>query len=152
MTKPRTLGQTIKEARAAQKLSQEGLAKKVGIKQPSLSVIESDQNGAKPETLKKLEEVLGVDLSAFYPGPKAPEGPAVDTGKVSEYGRITLRLPPSDLARLDVLTVLEKRPSWKVLKRALDEYWERLKGEDRALAETLLKRALARKEEESGRD
>ena len=146
MTKSRTLGQTIKAARAAQRLSQEGLAKKVGIKQPSLSVIESDQNGARPETLKKLEEVLGVDLSTFYPGPKAQQGPTEDSGKVSEYARITLRLPPSDLARLDVLTVLEKKPSWKVIKSALDQYWDRLKGEDRTLAETLLKRALASKE------
>ena len=53
----------IKEIREAQKITQTELSRKVMISQPYLHDLENNRRGAKPETLQRIAEALGVQVS-----------------------------------------------------------------------------------------
>jgi transcriptional regulator with XRE-family HTH domain len=53
----------IKAVRNALRIQQKELAKKAGISQPFLHDLENNLRGAKPETLERIAEGLGVNVS-----------------------------------------------------------------------------------------
>lgn len=70
----RTVGEKIRAARKRSGLSQEGLAKAIGLKRPSMSNIEKGRQNVLLHTLVDIAEALGTDSSALLPdrGPPAP--------------------------------------------------------------------------------
>ena len=52
----------IKEIREKKKVSQVSLSIKAGVSQPFLCDLENGRRGAKPDTLKRIAEALGVDV------------------------------------------------------------------------------------------
>lgn len=59
---PEQLGQILKSCRAEQKLSQQAAGAKVGLKQSTISVVESDAARTSVETLYKLLSALQLEL------------------------------------------------------------------------------------------
>ena len=59
---PEQLGQILKSCRAEQKLSQQAAGAKVGLKQGTVSVIESDASRSSVATLYKLLSALQLEL------------------------------------------------------------------------------------------
>lgn len=53
----------IKELRESQGLSQKQLAEMAKISAPYLCDLESNRRGAKPETYKRIADVLGIPVS-----------------------------------------------------------------------------------------
>lgn len=56
------LGKRIRERRLGNQLTQQALAKRAGISQPSLSSIESDQKRPSLDTAMRLAAALGCKL------------------------------------------------------------------------------------------
>lgn len=52
----------IKELRQAKEMSQSELAHKANISKPFLCDLENNRRGAKPETLGRIADVLGVPV------------------------------------------------------------------------------------------
>src|SRR5918911_5442674 len=77
--------------------------------------------------------------------PKRPRGrpPAgVRPGdRVIDYPQLALRIPPSTLETLQALSTVAGEPQWRVLSAALDGYIAQLPSDDRALIDTMVKRA-----------
>ena len=65
--------ETLRELRRRKGLSQKDLANRSGIGQDSISAIESGRHQARPSTLRRLAEVLGVEVEDFFRGPEAPK-------------------------------------------------------------------------------
>lgn len=59
---PAQLGPVLKSIRAARELTQQGAGVKVGLKQSTVSAIESDSGRSSVETLYKLLSALGLEL------------------------------------------------------------------------------------------
>ena len=59
---PEQLGQILKSCRVEQKLSQQAAGAKVGLKQATISVVESDASRTSVETLYKLLSALQLEL------------------------------------------------------------------------------------------
>lgn len=53
----------IKEVRQMMRVSQISLARSAGISQPFLCDLENNRRGAKPETLSRIADALGVSVS-----------------------------------------------------------------------------------------
>ena len=53
----------IKEIREGLKISQIELSRKVQISQPYLHDLENNRRGAKPETLQRIADALGVQVT-----------------------------------------------------------------------------------------
>ena len=53
----------IKEVRQLMRVSQIELAKSVGVSQPFICDLENNRRGAKPETMTKIANVLGVTVA-----------------------------------------------------------------------------------------
>lgn len=58
----------IKAIRELFNISQSDLARQAGISQPFLSDLEKGRRGAKPETLKKIADCMGVDVRKLEAG------------------------------------------------------------------------------------
>jgi transcriptional regulator with XRE-family HTH domain len=69
----RQVGQKIRAARKEIGLSQEGLAKAIGLKRPSMSNIEKGRQNILLHTLYDIAETLGTDTNALMPDRRAPE-------------------------------------------------------------------------------
>lgn len=70
------LARKVMELREAAGLSMYELAKRAGLTNQSLSLIEKGQRGANWETIQRLSKVLGVSCEAFAdPGLDFPEQP-----------------------------------------------------------------------------
>lgn len=59
---PQQLASILKSWRTRQKLTQQDVAAKVGIKQSTVSVTEADASRAQVDTLYKLLSALGLEL------------------------------------------------------------------------------------------
>lgn len=59
---PEQLGQLLRSFRVEQKLSQQAAGSKVGLKQSTISVVESDAARTSVETLYKLLSALQLEL------------------------------------------------------------------------------------------
>jgi predicted transcriptional regulator/transcriptional regulator with XRE-family HTH domain len=64
MSKP-IIGQTLRRLRLEQRLTQQGLAQKLGISTSYLNLIEHDQRGITATLLFKVAKILDVDLAAL---------------------------------------------------------------------------------------
>lgn len=53
----------IKEIRVHLRVSQSSLAKSAGVSQPFLCDLENNRRGAKPETMHRIADALGVKVS-----------------------------------------------------------------------------------------
>ena len=53
----------IKEIRQMMRVSQISLARSAGVSQPFLCDLENNRRGAKPETLSRIADALGVSVS-----------------------------------------------------------------------------------------
>ena len=53
----------IKEVRQLMRVSQIELAKSVGVSQPFICDLENNRRGAKPKTMTKIANVLGVTVA-----------------------------------------------------------------------------------------
>ena len=67
------IGQIIKNARKAQKLSQEELASRVGYDTGNLSRLERGKQSTTPEKLKRILDVLGIKLTQQDKGMDSPQ-------------------------------------------------------------------------------
>lgn len=63
MSKPKTPGEILKEARLIKGWTQDELAKKAGLGKNTYPKIERDISKPSPESIKKLIKVLGIDPS-----------------------------------------------------------------------------------------
>lgn len=59
-------GQKMKEYRLSHGLSQEQLAKQLGISRPYMSEIESNKRSMSVKTIKNFTDKLGITLSDFF--------------------------------------------------------------------------------------
>lgn len=55
--------QAIRRGRLAKGLTQAELADKVGLSRQAIWLIESDRNGVRPPTLRKIADALDVDVA-----------------------------------------------------------------------------------------
>lgn len=63
-----THGYRIKEVRCALRVQQKDLAEKAAISCPYLCDLENNRRGAKPETLQRIADALGVNVSVLTEG------------------------------------------------------------------------------------
>lgn len=61
-----TPGQKMKEYRIKHNLSQDQLAKKLGISRPYMSEIESDKRSMSVKTVSNFTDKLGISMSDFF--------------------------------------------------------------------------------------
>jgi transcriptional regulator with XRE-family HTH domain len=67
----------LRELRRRKGLSQKDLAGKSGVGQDTISGIESGRHQARPSTLRKLADALGVEVEDLFREPEAPKAPTV---------------------------------------------------------------------------
>ncbi|MCX6568102.1 MAG: DUF4065 domain-containing protein [Candidatus Aminicenantes bacterium] len=60
------LGSRIKKYRESRGLNQEALAKLLGVSRPTLSLIENGERKVSAEDIRKLSEIFGVSVEAFF--------------------------------------------------------------------------------------
>jgi len=63
----RTLGEAIRSLREQQGLTLRALATKTKLSAPYLSDLEHNRRGAKPGTLDRIADALGIDVNVFEP-------------------------------------------------------------------------------------
>ena len=81
----RQVGQKIRAARKEIGLSQEGLARAIGLKRPSMSNIEKGRQNILLHTLFDIAETLDTNANALLPERRMPEAVKVtDLGAYSE--------------------------------------------------------------------
>jgi transcriptional regulator with XRE-family HTH domain len=79
------VGARIRQKRRQLGLSQEGLAKAVGLKRPSMSNIESGRQNILLHTFYDIAETLGTDANSLLPDRPMPGTPAIpDLASYSE--------------------------------------------------------------------
>jgi len=66
------LGLRIKKFRESRSLSQEALAKLLGVSRPTMSLIETGDRKVSAEEVKKLSEIFGVSVEAMFDEKKEP--------------------------------------------------------------------------------
>lgn len=86
-------GERLKAARLFAGLSQDGLSKRAGVRQNTISDIEIGRHRPQGRTLRKIAEALGVNVEAFYAG--VEEG-----GILSPIGQATARRAEEHLEEL----------------------------------------------------
>jgi transcriptional regulator with XRE-family HTH domain len=62
-----SIGATLRAARARRKLTQQAVAVKVGVSQPTVNDWESDRCLPRPGRLRKVAQVYGVQLADLIP-------------------------------------------------------------------------------------
>jgi predicted DNA-binding protein len=67
--------------------------------------------------------------------------------RVSDYARMTIRLPPVTKARLEAAAMLTGRPAWRIILEGIDQVLAALPPTDRALIDKLAKRVHAERGE-----
>jgi len=65
--------ETLKELRRRKGLSQKDLAEASRVGQDTISGIESGRHEARPSTLRKLANALGVEVADLFGEPEAPK-------------------------------------------------------------------------------
>lgn len=60
------IGQSIKEARKTRGLTQKELGQKLGVADSVITNYESGKQNLTVDTLQKVAEVLGVEVSSFF--------------------------------------------------------------------------------------
>jgi Predicted transcriptional regulators len=65
-SKTKVIGHKMKEYRLSHGLSQEQLAKQLGISRPYMSEIESNKRSMSVKTIKNFTDKLGITLSDFF--------------------------------------------------------------------------------------
>lgn len=65
-SKTKITGQKIKEYRLSHGLTQEQLAKQLGISRPYMSEIESNKRSMRVKTIKNFTDKLGITLNDFF--------------------------------------------------------------------------------------
>jgi len=67
------LGSRIKKYRESRGLNQEALAKLLGVSRPTLSLIENGERKVSAEDIRKLGEIFGVSVEAFFDEKREPQ-------------------------------------------------------------------------------
>jgi transcriptional regulator with XRE-family HTH domain len=67
------LGKRIKNFRESRGLSQEALAKLLGVSRPTLSLIETGERKLSAEEIKRLADIFDVSVDAFFDESKSPQ-------------------------------------------------------------------------------
>jgi transcriptional regulator with XRE-family HTH domain len=106
------LGSRIKRLRESRGLNQEALAKLLGVSRPTLSLIESGDRKVSAEEIKKLGEIFGISVEAFFDEAREPQFVIRETAaeyKKRESG-IRIDIPQKNLLRFReiLLYVLSK--------------------------------------------
>lgn len=91
------LAERLREAREYLELSQDEVAKKLGVQRAAISLIESGQRRVEALELKKLAEIYQRPL-AYFTGEHAPHEPAPP--EVEFLARTARRLSDKDRAEL----------------------------------------------------
>lgn len=97
-----TLGERIRGARDAKKLSQQQLGDAVGVSRAAVSQWESSETkGLRPENLVAVADVLGVSIKWLVTGkgPKQP-GDMEISKEAADFGKAWEQLPPDRRAAL----------------------------------------------------
>ena len=67
------LGMRIKKYRESRDLSQEGLARLLGVSRPTMSLIENGQRKVSALEIKTLSDLFGVSVEALFDEKKEPQ-------------------------------------------------------------------------------
>jgi len=101
------LGKRIKEARQRKNMTQEELARAVGVSKGSIGNYESGISSPNEPILIRLMEVLGVDANYVY-----QDYIRIETNSISEAERqlLVAYREANDQARADALALLRSHP------------------------------------------
>lgn len=83
-----TFGGRLNEARKNKQMSQESLAKQLGVSKQAVSNWENNQNHPDSKKLKSISQVLGVDINWLLTG--ARKGLNLDTGRSTRAGEVII--------------------------------------------------------------
>lgn len=95
------LGSRIKKYREGRGLNQEALARLLGVSRPTLSLIENGERKVSAVEIRKLGEIFGVSVEAFFDEKKEPQFVIRETS--AEYKKrepeIRIDIPQKNLRR-----------------------------------------------------
>ena len=95
------LGSRIKKYRESSGMNQEALARLLEVSRPTLSLIENGQRKVSAEEIRKLGEIFGVSVEAFFDEKKEPQFVIRET--TAEYKKsvpdIRIDIPQKNLRR-----------------------------------------------------
>lgn len=95
------LGSRIKKYREGRGLNQEGLARLLGVSRPTLSLIENGARKVSAEEIRKIAEIFGVSVDAFFDEKKEPQFVIRETA--AEYKKrepaVRIEVPQRNLRR-----------------------------------------------------
>lgn len=139
--KTKEIGLKIKNARSEAHITQAELALRLGVKQQSISQYERSLKGPKIETLEKIANALGVNISYFYtmetqeisafPAWRNPETdpPKVETevlvlyrNEISGYGITTAHYEDGNVFSEDSEWYWEDLSDWGTYDEERDDY------------------------------
>jgi len=106
------LGSRIRQYRESRGLSQEALAKLLGVSRPTLSLIETGERKVSADEIKKLGDIFNVSVDAFFDERKEPHFTVAEAG--AEYKKaqaeIRIDIPRKNLVKFKevLLYVLNK--------------------------------------------
>lgn len=73
MTTPPAVNISIRQVREAVGISQAELARRLGIKQPTVARWESGSDAIKVDSLQRIADALGVSLTVIFSAPRPTE-------------------------------------------------------------------------------
>jgi transcriptional regulator with XRE-family HTH domain len=107
-----SLGLRIKQYRESRGLSQEALAKLLGVSRPTLSQIETGERKLSADEIKKLSDIFNVSVDAFFDERKEPQFTIAEAGAEYKKAQAEIRvdIPRKNLAKFSevLLYVLNK--------------------------------------------
>jgi hypothetical protein len=62
--------------------------------------------------------------------------------KTTSYPKLTVRLPPETLARLEAVSALRRQPIWRVIDAAVSDHLKAASGAERSLVAEMVNRML----------
>lgn len=106
------LGRRVRHFRESRGLSQEALAKLLGVSRPTLSLIETGERKLSADEVKRLADIFNVSVDAFFDESKSPQVFIREAGAEYKKAASELRIdvPRKNLAKLRevLLYVLNK--------------------------------------------
>ncbi len=86
------LGRRIREIRESRGLSQEALAKLLGVSRPTLSLIETGERKVSADEIKRLSDIFDIAVDAFFDEAKEPRVVIGEAGAEYKKAREEIRI------------------------------------------------------------
>jgi transcriptional regulator with XRE-family HTH domain len=87
-----TLGRRIRQFRESRGLSQETLAKLVGVSRPTLSLIETGERKVSADEIRRLGDIFNISVDAFFDETKEPRVVIAEAGAEYKKARDEIRI------------------------------------------------------------